>query len=420
MTMTGTETTSARGWGVLAGLTVVLGVIFGTTFSSASIFSTSITETFGCTFEETGRSLAVFLAMMTVATPIAGWLIDRIGPRWVMTAGALLTALGYFIAFESGSITELVVALGIAGIGVGASTYVPSFTLATHWIAPHQQGLAFGILLAGSSAGSIVFPMVLTNVMADHGWRGGMLLIAATIVVFCVPLLLWLARMPKDSNAAGQQAAMEDAGPGPAAALRRPRYWIWIGVLTLVTLSLLCMYVAFVPYLVSIGYSPEQAAAFYAVSSGAGLVGNLAFGALSNRWGAKSVLILGSVITALGILLLLLAHDPVYGWFAVAVFSLAWGSTSNLVNQLSPILLIETMGDDRNFGSLFGIGNLVSGIGSAVSPEIVGHLVDTRHTYNSTIWLCTVLTLIALPAIPWLREARAEEKESHGEITSTT
>ena len=97
------------------------------------------------------------------------------------------------------------------------------------------------------------------------------------------------------------------------------------------------------------------------------------------------------------------------GWGAIALLSLTWGSTFNLANQLSPLLLVEILGE-RHFASLFGIGNLISGIGSALGPEVVGYLVDTTHTYNTALVLCAAVMLIALLPIALLRTDPETEK----------
>lgn len=403
---------SRWGWVVVTGLAVVLGVIYGATFSSLSIFIDAITETFNCTREETGRAIAVFLVTTTLVSPATGWLIERVGPRWVTTVGALLAAFSYWLAAYSGSLNQLIGAMALAGIGVGASTYIPAFTLATQWIAPRSQGLAFGILMAGSSAGAIIFPIPLTSVLTTSGWRDGMTTVALLIAVFCVPLLIWLARPPVDQSASDQEAVTFAQHRTANQQLRLPRYWLWILVFTVAALSQLCIFVALVPYLVSIGYSPDQAAKFFAAKSATGFVGTLAFGMLTNRWGAKSVLVLGFIVSTFGIMLLLMAPSSAYGWGAVALFVLAWGSTAGLVNQLAPILLVEAVGDDCHFATLFGVGTLISGIGSAVGPQLVGHLVDTTHSYHSTILLSAGLLLFALPAIFWLRAPAASTLSS--------
>jgi predicted MFS family arabinose efflux permease len=397
---------SRRGWGIVIGLAVVLCISFGTTLNVLSIFTPPIQQALHCSNEEAARVATVFLLTMTLAMPAAGWLLDRMAPRPVMTGGAVLTALGYLAAAQSADITQLTAALGVAGAGVGASTYVPAITLASRWIAPGRQGLAFGILLAGAALGAILFPLPVTYITQWLGWRYAMQAIAAVIALTCVPMLLWIARLPDSHSAAsqGDAASMQLHGHEIGEALRMPRYWLWIVMLMLITLSSLGVYIALVPYLVSTGYSAERAAAIYMAIGAATLVGNFLFGALSHRWGAKTVLLMGTALSAIGILCLLAVHHRALGMMAIALFSLIWGSTFNLANQLSPLLLAESMGQ-RNFGSLLGIGNLISGVGSAFSPEALGYLVDVTHTYTIALAICAVLLVVALVPIVLLQSA---------------
>ena len=397
------------GWIVVVGLAVVLCIAFGTTLNALSVLTPPITQAFQCSNEQAARVATVFLITMTLAMPAAGWLLDRVAPRPVMTAGAVLTAIGYVVASRSADIDVFTVAMGVAGIGVGASTYVPAITLASHWIAPNRQGLAYGILLAGGAIGAIIFPVLITQITNAFGWRYAMQSIGICIALTCVPLLLWVARLPNADEVAHQAAPGMTPliGYGIGEALRMPRYWLWTTMMLLITLSSLGVYIALVPYLVANGYSAERAAAIYAAVGAATFVGNFLFWALSERWGAKTVLLLGTAASAAGILCLLAVRDRTLGMMAIASFSLIWGSTFNLANQLSPLLLAEAVGQ-RNFGSLLGIGNLISGLGSALSPEALGYLVDTTHTYTHALLLCTALMAAALVPIALMRSEPLE------------
>ncbi|MNZ30553.1 putative MFS-type transporter YhjX [compost metagenome] len=383
-----------QGWILVMGLAVVLCVIFGTTISALGLFTLPITADLHCSHEQAARFATAFMLSMTLSMPLAGWLLDRLAPRPVMTAGSVLAALGYLLAASSPDIDRLTLALVLGGIGVGASTYVPAMTLASHWIASGRRGLAFGILLAGASLGGVIFPNLLTHLIGVLGWRSVMQAIAGLILLICVPLLLWLARLPESPAAASQGAADPIPGHAVGQALRMPRYWLWIAMQLLLTTSSLGIYIALVAYLVSAGYSAQTAASWYAGVAIASLAGNFLFGAASQRWNARTILLLGNAITIAGILCLLGAQHPALGLAAVAVFTLSWGTTFNLVNQLAPLLLVEAMGQ-RNFGSLLGIGNLIAGLGSAFGPAAVGYLVDTTHSYPPALLLCAALAAAA-------------------------
>ncbi len=404
--MTSSSSSNTRqAWVLVVGLGVVMAVSFGISFNAFSIFTLPIVDTFNGNLEQAARIATVFMITMTLTMPAAGWLLDHAPPRPVMTLGAVVTALGYLMAAHSDSLNMFTAAIGLAGVGVGASTYVPAFTLITRWISPRRQGLAFGVLLAVAAVGGIFFPLLLTRMIAAFGLRGTLEGCAAMVFFICLPLLLWLVRLPPADLRAAQQAATDaDLPGGIGKALCMPRYWLWVAMFLLITLSSLSILMGLVPYLVSVGYTTDGAAVFYGSIAAAAIVGSLLFGALSTRWGVGRTLALGVTLSSVGIVCLLAAPHPSFGFAALVVFVLIGGTTFNLVNQLSPTLLMEFIGQ-RNFGSLLGIGNLVSGLGAAMGPTIFGYLVDSSKDYVFALSLTAALMAFAL--LPLLMLMRA-------------
>ncbi|WP_371227572.1 MFS transporter [Pseudomonas sp. QE6] len=388
-----------QAWILVFGLTLMLCVGFGTTLNSLGVFMLPISATFGCSNAQAAFLATAFIFSMTLATPVVGWLLDRIAPRTVMVSGAALAALANLLGAHSSDIGQLTLAMALSGVGIGASTYVPAIILAARWITPLRQGLAFGVLLAGASVGAMLFPMLLTETIGRLGWRDSMQAIALLLLLTCVPLPLLLARLPPAQSP--EQAPADDipsAGSGIGDALRTPVYWWWIAMQTLLVLSSIGIFINLVPYLVSTGFAAPMAALVLAGTSGAAMLGNFVFGLVSSRYSARNILLLGTLIGAAGLLCLLGAPVPTLGTGAIVLFALLWGGTFNLVNQLAPLLLADIMGQ-RNFGSLLGIGNLISGLVAAFGPEAVGYLVDLTHSYTPALLACGALMLLALPSI---------------------
>ena len=390
-----------RAWALVLGLGVVMSISFGLTLNAFSIFTLPIMEAFRCNHEQAARLATVFMLTMTMAMPAAGWLLDRVPPRPVMVCSGLITGLAYLGAAQSGSLEMFTLAIACCGIGVGGSTYVPAFILVSHWFPVPRQGLAFGVLLAVVGAGGTVLPMVLTQMLARMGLRATMEAGAVLLFVVCLPLLWWLVRLPAHAAAAAKTQAQE---PGMGAVLRLPQYWLWIAMFLLITFSGLSVLMGLVPYLVSIGYSAAEAAVVYGAIAAATIGGSLLFGALSTRQGVRRTLSLGVVIGSIGVLALLQATETAWGMTALMGFVLGWGMTFNLVNQMSPTLLMEFAGR-QNFGSLLGVGNLISGLGAAMGPTLFGYLVDSSQGYGLPLSLCAALMALALLPLALMRRA---------------
>lgn len=395
-----------RAWALVLGLGVVMSISFGLTLNAFSIFTLPIMELFGCNHEQAARLATVFILTMTLAMPAAGWLLDRVPPRPVMMTSGLVTGLAYLAASQSSSLAMFTLAIAFCGIGVGGATYVPAFILVSHWFPARRQGLAFGVLLAVVAAGGTVLPILLTHMLARIGLRSTMEVGAMLIFVICLPLLWWLVRLP--AGVAPAAKAQEVRGVG--AVLRLPQYWLWIAMFLLITLSGLSVLMALVPYLVSIGYSATQAAAVYGAIAAATIGGSLLFGAISTRYGVRGTLSLGVAIGTVGVLALLQATETGLGVAALVGFVLGWGMTFNLVNQMSPMLLMEFAGR-QNFGSLLGIGNLISGLGAALGPSLFGYLVDRSQGYLLPLSLCAALMALALLPLALLRSRSGQRPD---------
>src|SRR5262245_61733877 len=131
----------SHAWRVVAGLSFVSSVIYGATICTLGLFLTPIIHAFDSTSVQASRAATSFILAMTLVTPALGWLIERVGARSVMTIGAIITAAGYVLAARSETIDLYIVAMALAGAGVGASTYVPSTFVISSWI-EEKRGLA--------------------------------------------------------------------------------------------------------------------------------------------------------------------------------------------------------------------------------------------------------------------------------------
>jgi EmrB/QacA subfamily drug resistance transporter len=125
---------------------------------------------------ETG--LAIFPGGMLVAVlaPRIAPLVMRFGVRRLITAGLASTALGYAlflpIGLDSGYVAAILPTMILAGFGF-ALAYGPLNIAATNGIAPHEQGLASGLVNTSFQFGGALVLAVATAVMnANTGTDG--------------------------------------------------------------------------------------------------------------------------------------------------------------------------------------------------------------------------------------------------------
>src|SRR5262245_13098292 len=158
-------------------------------------------------------AFTLFVLTETWLVPIEGYLIDKFGPRIMISGSGALIAIAWIINSYADSLFLLYLGAAIGGIGAGV-IYGGSIGNALTWF-PDRRGLAAGLTAAGFGAGSAFTVVPIANMIHSSGYEAAFFWfgLGQGIVVMFVALLL---RAP----AAGEVAAP----PAPAVQQTRRDY----------------------------------------------------------------------------------------------------------------------------------------------------------------------------------------------------
>jgi OFA family oxalate/formate antiporter-like MFS transporter len=119
-------------------------------------------------------AFALFILLQTFVQPLDGWLMDRLGPRLLITVAGILCGLGWSGMGFAATLTQLHVYYALAGVGA-AFVYSGCIGSALKWY-PHRRGFASGIIAAGFGSGSALFNLVIERyLIPTHGYQGAFL-----------------------------------------------------------------------------------------------------------------------------------------------------------------------------------------------------------------------------------------------------
>src|SRR5712672_3439448 len=135
-------------------------------------------------------AFTIFVLTETWLVPIEGYLIDKYGPRVMISLSGVLVAIAWVINSMADSLFLLYVGAAIGGIGAGV-IYGGSVGNALKWF-PDQRGLAAGLTAAGFGAGSALTVIPIANMIQTSGYQQAFLWfgLGQGIVVVLVSLLL--------------------------------------------------------------------------------------------------------------------------------------------------------------------------------------------------------------------------------------
>jgi MFS family permease len=224
---------------------------------------------------------AAFSAALVVSAlagiPV-GHLIDRIGPRRVMTAGSVLGAGAVAVIAVAPDLPLFTAGWMLGGLAMAATFYQPAFAALTRWYGPRRVRALTTLTLAGGLASTIFAPI--TAALTEHlGWRHAALALALVILLIAAPLHATALRGPWPRHA--PELAPEPAAPLPAhakawrsagdmspgAIITSGPFLLLAAALTLSGFAMYAVVFGLIPLLTQRGASPTQAA--WAVGSAA-------------------------------------------------------------------------------------------------------------------------------------------------------
>ena len=148
-----------------------------------------LAEEFALGSEDLGFLAGSLFASFALATIPVGVLLDRYGPRIVMTLLMLVAGLGCLVFALADQIAGLVAGRLLMGVGCAALLMGP-LTVISRWYAPAMFSTLTALIMATGNLGSLLSTEPLAFAAGLWGWR--MVFVAAGLVALAISLSYWL------------------------------------------------------------------------------------------------------------------------------------------------------------------------------------------------------------------------------------
>ncbi len=381
---------SSYRWVIIACGALMTCVGIGAMFSLAVYLEPMSADT---GWSRTGISSAMTLDFLIMGAAGFGWgaLSDRIGPRWVVMAGAVLLGLGLVLASGTTTLVQFQLTYGVVvGLASGAF-FAPMIAAATGWFA-HNRSLAVSLVSAGMGVAPMTISPFARYLISAYDWRTAMMMIGIVAWALLIPAALLVRRAPT-APVAATGPALGAAGPSLTVgeALRSPQFVVLAATFFLCCAAHSGPIFHMVSYAIGCGIRPLAAVSIYSVEGLAGLGGRILLGLLADRFGAKRVLIAGLLVQSAAIACYLFVNRLEQFYTLALVFGTAYGG----IMPLYAVLARESFGQSI-MGTLFGALTMVSAIGMAFGPWAGGRIFDASNSYT---WLYLGSAGVALGAV---------------------
>jgi MFS family permease len=347
----------------------------------------------GVGFLELGLAVTLFSVVSALTQAPVGFLVDRIGPRLVLTAGLVAGGIA-FMSFGLFGGYGWMLAAG-ANAGLANAVYHPcNYALLSGGIGAARMGRAFSLHTFAGYLGGAVAPALMLAMAAAFGARGAVAM--AGLLSFATAAYVWFA-CPRDAAAATRKS--EGGGFG----LLADRAILGLtGFFVLIALSISGIN-GFAVAALSAGQGLTLALASAALT--AFLVGSalgvLLGGGLADRAKRHGLVAAAGFLGAAGCIGLVAAL-PLPGVLVVAL--LGAGGVLSGVCMPARDMMVRAAAPPGQAGAAFGIVSTGFNIGGMVAPPMFGWLMDAGHPGAVFVLAAGFLVLTALAAaLPELR-----------------
>jgi MFS family permease len=341
-------------------------------------------------------ALALGLQMLLwgVGQPLAGALADRFGAPWVLSAGAILYALGLATMAHATTPAALHLTAGfVMGFGLAGSSFMVVMGAFGKLLPPQWRGLAFGAGTAAGSFGQFLFSPLAVALIDHYGWQQTLIIFAA-IVCLIIPFSIALAapRTQRPETAEAESgASQQSAAQALAEAFGHKSFVLLaLGYFTC-GFQTFFMGVHLPAYLFDRGLPAEIGGWSLATIGLFNIVGSVGAGWLGNIVPKRFILAfiyLGRSVTIL-IMIMVPLNAPVTLVFS-AILGLLWLSTVPPTSGL-----VAVMFGTRWLTMLFGITFFGHQLGGFLGVWLGGVVFERTGSYDAIWWIAILLGLMS-------------------------
>jgi oxalate/formate antiporter len=418
---------------------LLLGVICMVVISSPqyvwALFTQPLTTGLGSTLPELQITFSILIVVQTFLSPWQGVLVDRFGPRLLLSIGVLITGLSWVLAAQASTLTMLYLTYGLlGGIGTGV-VYVGVVGHMVQWF-PDKRGLATGLVAAGYGIGALLTTFPISAVLRQSTYQDALTrfgLIFAVVGLAAAqglrrPDAAWQMATNQRRRAAGAPAATAPIDVSPLEMIRTRIFWLMFAMMTMMSTTGLMVTSQMGAFTRDFGIAGALvfglpllplALSLDRITNGAT---RPLFGWISDRIGRENTMLIAFALEGTAMTLWLLARgNPILFVLLSGLVFFGWGE----IFSLFPSTLTDTFGTKHataNYGCLYmaqGVGSVLGGPVAALLHQSTGSWIPVFAVIITMDFTTAALAIAALKPMRrrWLEKSHRERVTATAEET---
>ena len=393
---------------------LALGVICMMSISSPqyvwALFTKPIMGELGVTLTELQITFSILIVLQTFFSPFQGYLVDKFGPRLLLSIGTILTGASWVLSANLTTVSHLYLTYGVlGGLGTGI-VYIGVVGLMVRWF-PNNRGFAVGMVAAGYGIGALVTTFPISTSLTETGIQGTLTFFG--YIIGAVGLLAAQGiRVPHaDRVQTADQIEAAATGVAPKTMLKTPVFWLMFLMMSMMSTSGLMVISQMGAFAKDFGVTSAMVFGMAALPLALtidrvtnGLTRPI-FGWVSDRIGREYTMTIAFGLEAVAMFAWVMTRsDPVMFVLLSGIVFFGWGE----IFSLFPSTLTDTFGQKHattNYGFLY----MAQGVGSIVGAPVAAYIHGVTESWIPVFAIMIVLdATAAILAFFVLRPMRAK------------
>jgi sugar phosphate permease len=362
--------------------------------------------------------------------PVAGWLIDRYGPRRLMLSGILMGGIALIALSRMQALWQFYLFYALSSIGYMCGAPLPNQVLTARWF-DKSRGKAMGIAYLGIGFGGMLVPQLARWLNRAFGWHEALLTLGILMIVLAFPMAWFVRDNPQPARPDISEAPAPGTSQPPVSGTSRPSvldipssysrdtslpsshnippapahglplnrilrsssfYLLALGsVCSIAAVASISQHLKLFLSL-DLKYTQARSANVISLVLTASILGRLLMGWLADKLSKRSVMMLIYALVAGSIALLYFAASPGIIYVFAFVFGIGLGGEYMII----PLMAAELFGI-KPMGRVMGVILTADGLSIALAPLLVGWLRD--HSGNYSVGFAVLILLAAIGTI---------------------
>ncbi|MCL1992230.1 MAG: OFA family MFS transporter [Spirochaetes bacterium] len=355
---------------------------------------------FGWSASQAGLPFSIAVITLATAMLVGGRIQDRIGPRWVVTAGGALAGLGIILCGLVGnSVAGITVSFGViaaTGMGFGYGSVTPP---ALKWFHPGQKGLISGLIVGGFGLSAVYFSPLTNALLERFGIETTFFILGSGIFIISTSCAQFV-RNPPAGHVPPAPARLKQAVKAAPAAdflwkemFRTKRFWLMFAMFLFVSSTGL-MIIGNVSRIAQLQAGIGEAAVLAMLASLLALMntlGRVIGGQMSDKIGRINTLFVTFALQMANMAFFAFYQSLAGIILGIIIVGFGFGALLSVM----PALCADQFGL-KNFGLNYGILFLAWGLSGFIAPIMANVMYDTTGSFATAYAVCAAALAVML------------------------